>query len=87
MADHGVDLYGNAIIVNTEFAAENPDAVKGFLEAVAKGWVDAIADPAATMPGLQKRNPAAKVDLEERRLKLAIDANVMTDYTLSLIHI
>ena len=83
MADHGVDLYGNAIIVNTEFAAENPDAVKGFLEAVAKGWVDAIADPAATMPGLQKRNPAAKVDLEERRLKLAIDANVMTDYTVA----
>jgi NitT/TauT family transport system substrate-binding protein len=27
MADHGVDLYGNVIIVNTDFAAENPDAV------------------------------------------------------------
>jgi len=47
MADHGVDLYGNAIIVNTEFAAENPDAVKDFLAAVGKGWADAIADPAA----------------------------------------
>jgi len=83
MADHGVDLYGNAIIVNTEFAKENPDAVKGFLEAVAKGWVDAIADPAASMASLQKRNPAAKPELEERRLKLAIDANVVTDYTMA----
>jgi NitT/TauT family transport system substrate-binding protein len=81
MADHGVDLYGNAIIVNTEFAAENPEAVKGFLDAVAKGWVDAIADPAAAMPSLTKRNPAADADLEQRRLQLAIDANVVTDYT------
>ena len=81
MADHGVDLYGNAIIVNTEFAEQNPDAVKGFLEAVAKGWVDAIADPAAAMPSLTKRNPAADAELEQRRLQLAIDANVVTDYT------
>ena len=81
MADHGVDLYGNAIIVNTEFAEKNPDAVKGFLEAVAKGWVDAIAAPAAAMPSLTKRNPAADAELEQRRLQLAIDANVVTDYT------
>jgi NitT/TauT family transport system substrate-binding protein len=81
MADHGVDLYGNAIIVNTEFAAENPDAVKSFLDAVAKGWVDAIADPAAAIPSLTKRNPAADAALEQRRLQLAIDSNVLTDYT------
>jgi len=81
MADHGVDLYGNAIIVNTEFAEENPDAVKNFLTAAAKGWSAAIADPAAAIPSLIKRNPAADAALEERRLKLAIDANVVTDYT------
>ena len=81
MADHGVDLYGNAIIVNTEFAENNPDDVKNFLAAVARGWADAIADPAAAMPSLAKRNPAADADLEQRRLQLAIDANVVTDYT------
>ena len=58
------------------------DRVKGFLEAVAKGWVDAIADPEAAMPSLLKRNPAADSELEQRRLQLAIDANVVTDYTL-----
>ena len=31
MADYGVELYGKAIIVNSKFAAEHPDAVKGFL--------------------------------------------------------
>ena len=79
MADHGVDLYGNAIIVNTDFAAENPDVVKGFVEAVGKGWAGAIADPEAATKSLMERNPAADAALEQRRLQLAIDANVLTD--------
>ena len=37
MADYGVNLYGNAIIVNPKFAAEKPEAVKGFLRAFTKG--------------------------------------------------
>ncbi len=81
MADHGVDLYGNAIIVNTAFAEANPDVIKGFLGAVAAGWTDAIADPAAAIASLMERNPAADAALEQRRLQLAIDANVVTDYT------
>jgi len=83
MADYGVDLYGNAIIVNTDFAAENAEAVSGFLGAVAMGWSDAIADPAMAIESLIKRNPAADAALEERRLQLAIDANVITDYTMA----
>ena len=81
MADYGVDLYGNAIIVNTDFAAANPEAVTGFLTAVAMGWKDAIADPAAAIPALMERNPAADAALETRRLEMAIMANVVTDYT------
>ena len=81
MADHGLELYGNAIIVNTDFAQANPDVVKGFLAAVAAGWKDVIADPAMGAKAVIARNPAADVDLEQRRLQLAIDANVVTDYT------
>jgi NitT/TauT family transport system substrate-binding protein len=81
MADHGLALYGNAIIVNTDFAVENPELVTGFLTAVAAGWKDAIADPAAAIESLVERNPAADAALEQRRLQLAIDANVLTDYT------
>ena len=82
MADHGVALYGNAIIANTNFAADNPVLVKGFLAAVAAGWKDAIADPAAAIESLVERNPAADAELEQRRLELAIDANVATDYVM-----
>ncbi|MDA7424169.1 ABC transporter substrate-binding protein [Thalassococcus lentus] len=83
MADYGVDLYGNAIIANTDWAAENGELLTGFLGAVAKGWADAIADPAAAIPSLIERNPAADAALETRRLQLAIDANVATDYAMT----
>jgi NitT/TauT family transport system substrate-binding protein len=45
MADYGLKLYGNAVIVNTDYAAANSDTVKAFLGAVAAGWKDAIANP------------------------------------------
>jgi len=83
MADHGLELYGNAIIVNTEFAAEKPDVVKGFLAAVAAGWKDVIADPAVGAAMVIARNPAGDVDLETRRLQLAIEANVVTDAVMA----
>ena len=81
MADYGLALYGNAIIVNTDYAAASADKVTGFITAVAKGWKDAIADPAKAVESLVKRNPAADAALETRRLQLAIDANVLTEYT------
>ena len=80
MADNGLKLYGNAIIVNTDYAKANPKVVTGFIRAVAKGWKDAIADPKAAVTMLVKRNPAADVDLETRRLELSINSNVLTDY-------
>jgi NitT/TauT family transport system substrate-binding protein len=80
MADYGVALYGNAVIVNTDFAKANPEAVTGFLRAVAKGWKDTAADPAAAIESLVSRNPAADAALEQRRLELALSANVMTDW-------
>ena len=81
MADHGLELYGNAIIANTDFAAANPSIITGFIRAVAKGWNDVIADPKAGAEMVAKRNPAADVALETRRLQLSIDGNVVTDYT------
>lgn len=80
MTDYGVDLYGNAIIVNTDFAAENPEVVTAFVEAIGEGWKDAIADPDAAIQALIARNPAADADLEKERLEMAISDNVNTAY-------
>ncbi|TNC65360.1 ABC transporter substrate-binding protein [Rubellimicrobium roseum] len=80
MADHGVALYGNAIIANTDWAEANPELLTAFLGAVADGWKDAIANPEAAVQALVARNPAADPALEQRRLQLAIDANVLTPW-------
>lgn len=80
MADHGVALYGNAVIANTDFAKANPEALTGFLRAIAKGWHEAKADPAAAVTSLGARNPAADIEMETRRLQMSLDDNVYTDW-------
>ncbi len=83
MADHGVALYGNAVIVNTDFATANPAAVTGFLKAVALGWKDSVADPAMAIESLIARNPAADAALERERLEMSIKDNVATEWVMA----
>lgn len=78
MADYGVELYGNAIIVNRKFAAEHPDAVKGFLRAFVKGLRETMKQPAAAVETVLKRNDGVKKELEVERLKMAIRDNILT---------
>ncbi len=78
MADYGVNLYGNAIIVNPKFAAEHPDAVKGFLRAFVKGLKETVKKPATAVDSVLKRNEVAKKDVELERLNMAIRDNIVT---------
>ena len=75
---YGVKLYGNAIIVGEDFLKKNPEAVKAFLRAFTKGVRDVIADPKASIASVKARDGIIDVALEERRLKLALDATVLT---------
>ena len=79
MADYGLPLYGDAIIVNTGFAAEHPDAVKGFLRAYLKGLSETIRGPARAVESVLKRNDSAHKDIELERLRLAIRDNIVTE--------
>src|SRR6185436_8870723 len=79
MADHGVNLYGNTIIVNPKFAAEKPDAVKGFLRAFVKGLKDTVKDPATAVDSVIKRNDVAKKPVELERLRMALKDNIVTN--------
>ncbi len=75
---HGVKLYGNAIIVGEEFLKKNPDTVKAFLRAFAKAAKQVIADPKAAVAVVKERDGIINADLEERRLRLAIESAVAT---------
>lgn len=74
--DYGVKLYGNAIIASPKLIKEHPDALKAFLAAFAKGAKDVIANPAAAIADVKARDGIVNVELETRRLKLAIDTVV-----------
>ena len=76
--DYGVKLYGNAIIVSQEFLMKHPEAVKAFLRAYTKGMRDVIADPKAAIATVKARDGIIDTALEERRLRLALDATVLT---------
>jgi NitT/TauT family transport system substrate-binding protein len=78
MADYGVNLYGNTIMVNPKFAAEKPDAVKGFLRAFTKGLKDTVKDPASAVDSVIKRNDIAKKPAELERLRMALHDNILT---------
>ncbi|MBP6531528.1 MAG: ABC transporter substrate-binding protein, partial [Burkholderiales bacterium] len=56
MRNLGLELYGNGIIVDAEYAAKNPKIVQGFIRATIKGWQETIRDPKASMASLMKRN-------------------------------
>jgi NitT/TauT family transport system substrate-binding protein len=78
MADFGVNLYGNTIMVNPKFAAEKPEAVKAFLRAFTKGLHDTVKNPGTAVESVLKRNDVAKKETELERLQIALKDNILT---------
>jgi len=78
MGEHGLDLYGNVVMANTDFAAENPDAVKGVIRALIRGYMDTIADPAASVPYVLKRNGVLDEAVETDRINMAVEGSIAT---------
>lgn len=81
-ADHGLGLYGNAVLVNEDFAEANPEAVKGFLKALAKGFAEAVADPSAGVAAVLAHNETLNPDIELERLTMANEMNIKTPYVV-----
>lgn len=78
MAENGLDLYGNVVMVNTDFAESNPEAVKGFVKALVRGFLDTIADPEASVPYVLKRNEVLDEATETDRIMMAMDHAIAT---------
>ena len=78
MANYGVDLYGNAIVVSAKFADEHPETVKAFLRAFTKALKESVAKSSAAVDSVVRRNEALRKDLEIERLKMAIRDNILT---------
>jgi NitT/TauT family transport system substrate-binding protein len=55
-AEHGVDLFGNAVIVKSSWAAAHEQPLKSFLVCAVDGMKGAIADTAAAVASLKPYN-------------------------------
>jgi len=80
MSDYGLVLYGNAVIVNPDFAKANPEVVKGFVRATIKGLKETVRDPVAANKAVMKRNEIGDEPVELDRLKMAIRDNFVTPW-------
>jgi NitT/TauT family transport system substrate-binding protein len=78
MANYGLKLYGNAIIVNSKFASGKPEAVAAFLRAFLKGLKDTIRNPSAAVDSVLKRADLGKKEVELERMRMAIRDNIVT---------
>ncbi len=80
MADHGLVLYGNAIMVNPDYAKANPKVVAGFVRATIKGTLDTIRDPDAAIKSVMKRNETGDEKIELDRLNMSLRDNFVTPW-------
>jgi NitT/TauT family transport system substrate-binding protein len=78
MADYGVALYADAIMVSPAFASEKPDAVRGLLRAYTKALKDTVRDPASAIDSVLRRMDGGTKDVELERLRMAIRDNIVT---------
>ena len=78
MAQYGLKPYSSSIIVRKDYAAENPDIVKGFVAATVKGMIDMLNDPDAGIALLKKQEPLIDVEIETARWYLAEELAILT---------
>src|SRR6516162_1077994 len=80
MADYGLVLYGNAIMVNPDHAKANPKVVAGFVRATIKAVLDTIKDPDTAIKSVMARNETADPKIELDRLKMSLRDNFVTPW-------
>ncbi len=82
MADDGLVLYGQVLLINSDFLSSSSGNATKISAAVLKAWKATIADPAAAVAAVIARNPELDPALEAERLRMIIAENVLTPYVL-----
>lgn len=63
-ADNGFDVFGFSVVVNGDFAADNPDVVQRFVDAWARGVVWSIENPEEATDHFLAANPDKTPEVE-----------------------
>ncbi|CAH1649875.1 MAG: ABC transporter substrate-binding protein [Chelatococcus sp.] len=66
-------ILGHVIMANSDFLAKNPDAVKAFLAATARGYAEASADIPATVAMMGRIDPTQPKETLPQAIKIIAD--------------
>ncbi|MEO1105142.1 MAG: ABC transporter substrate-binding protein, partial [Pseudomonadota bacterium] len=77
--EHGINPYGNSIIVNDEFLDENEDAVKAFVAVTQKAFKACVETPEPCIEALVAANTGLTKENELQNWALVVE--LMTDET------
>jgi NitT/TauT family transport system substrate-binding protein len=78
MRDFGLELYGNALLVNPQYLKDNPEAVRKFVRASIKGFMEMANNPSEAVAAVLKRNPVTNEAAEKMRLAMFLNDNFLT---------
>ena len=67
--DHGVDIYGNALMVPATLAQAEPNMIRAVVRATVQGLKDVLREPAAAIAAVRAREQLADVALEDERMR------------------
>jgi len=76
-SDHGLKSYGNGFVASAR-SMEQADAMKAFVAASTRGWIETMADVKAGAAAVKAREPLANEPIELERLKLIVDGSMNT---------
>jgi len=78
--DHGLDLYGGAILTTRAYAERNPDVLRRVVAASMRGFISQAADPSGAMDILKRVEPLTDAPLELARHRLTMERLIVTDH-------
>jgi len=67
--DHGVDIYGNALMVPATLAQAEPNMIRAVVRATVQGLKDVLREPAAAIAAVRAREQLANPVLEDERMR------------------
>jgi NitT/TauT family transport system substrate-binding protein len=76
--DHGLNLYGGALLTTRAYAERNPNIVRGAVAALLRGFRDTLSNPAGMIQVLRQVEPLTDAALEMERHELNVERVIMT---------
>ena len=78
--DHGLNLYGGAILTTRAFIERNPAVVRGATAALMRGFRDTLRNGQEMLDNLKRVEPLTDVALERERHEMNVARVIMSDH-------